>query len=162
MTQQPVLEQRWEREERGKKERGKTLGAGAAINKGLIWETQGSCSLRDVTMMRKPQSVSGHLLHREEAGGVEARALRTVPSDVLLTGSLITCLEAGSGSTRMARCWLSCCRHSEGPFLQAPLTGIGSRGAVVPQPTCLPTSTLTVRLWEQRAGRPVSRDPAQH
>lgn len=112
--------------------------------------------------MQKPHSVSSHLLHRKEAGGGEARALRTVPSDVLLTGSLITCLEAGSGSTRMARCWLSCCRHSEGPFLQASLTVIGSRSTAVPQHTCLPTSTLMVRLWEQWAGRPVSRDPAQH
>ena len=104
--------------------------------------------------MWKPHSVSQP--HSEEAGGGEARALRAVPSDVLLTGSFITCLEAGSGSTRMARCWLSCCRHSEGPLLQASLTVIGSRGAAVPQPTCLPTSTLTVRLWEQWASRPVS------
>ena len=84
--------------------------------------------------MRKPHSESGCPLHREEAGGGEARGLRMVPSDVLLTGSLITCLEAGSGSTRMARCWLSCCRHSEGPFPQAPLTGIGSRGLQSPDP----------------------------
>ena len=71
---------------------------GAGINKGLIWETQGMCNLRDVTRMQKPHSVSGHPLHREKAGGGESRGLRMVPSDILLTGSLITCLEAGSGS----------------------------------------------------------------
>lgn len=59
-------------------------------------------NLRDVTRMQKPDSVSGHPLHREKAGGGESSGLRMVPSDILLTGSLITCLEAGSGSTRMA------------------------------------------------------------